>query len=107
MNIDFTPQETDWLNDQAKRQGLQPAEIIRRLVDESMPEKKEIQVVPAQTKPVLSAKSLAAIAFLEARIAEGLAADPETKRQAEEELEEFKRNMNANRAATGERLVYP
>jgi hypothetical protein len=30
-----------------------------------------------------------------------MAADPETKRQAEEELEEFKRNMKANHAATG------
>lgn len=26
---------------------------------------------------------------------------------AEEELEEFKSNMNTNRVATGERLVYP
>jgi len=28
------------------------------------------------------------------------------KEQADRELEEFKRNMNANRAATGEELVY-
>ena len=62
---------------------------------------------PDEAKPVIDTKNAAAIAFLDARIAEGIAADPETRRQAEEELEEFKRNMNANRAATGERLIYP
>jgi hypothetical protein len=62
---------------------------------------------PNEPKPVIDAKTAAAVAFLDSRIAEGIAADPDTKRQAEEELEEFKRNMNANRAATGERLVYP
>ena len=57
--------------------------------------------------PALDDKAKAAIAWLDARIAEGMNADPETKRHAEEELAEFKHNMNANRAATGERLVYP
>ena|SRR5579859_3801784 len=34
-------------------------------------------------------------------------AGEQAKRQAGQELEKFKRNMSANRTATGERLVYP
>ena len=33
--------------------------------------------------------------------------DPEEIRRAEEDLAELKRNLNANRAATGERLPFP
>ncbi len=93
----------------------QPSKIFRGTIDEVLRHRDEIpaeaqvelRVWQEEPKPVLDEKTKAAIAFLEARIAEGLAADPDTKRQAEEELAEFKRNMNANRAATGERPVYP
>ena len=60
-----------------------------------------------KAKQVIDARTAAAIAFLDARIEEGIAADPDTRHRAEEELEEFKRNMNANRAATGDHPVYP
>ena len=33
--------------------------------------------------------------------------DPEQLRAAEKELEEFKKAMNENRTATGERILYP
>ena len=33
--------------------------------------------------------------------------DPEQLRAAAKELEEFKKAMNENRAATGERILYP
>ena len=33
--------------------------------------------------------------------------DPAQIQKAQEELDEFKRNINANRMATGERLSYP
>lgn len=33
--------------------------------------------------------------------------DPEELRRADEELEELKANLNANRAANGERLLFP
>ena len=79
---------------------LQPGDKIQVQID-AAPE-----CAPAPT-PALDDKARAAIAFLDARIAEGIAADADTRRQADEEVEEFKRNMNANRAATGERLVYP
>lgn len=46
------------------------------------------------------------IALLESWIAQA-PTDPEAIREAEEDLNEFKRNMNANRTITGERLPYP
>ena len=106
LHIDFTPQEIAWLNAQAQREGLPPAEIIKRLIDA------QVATTPAPLAPVrpasaLTAEQEAAIALLDSWIAEGMAAGPEEIRQAEEELEEFKRNMNANRAATGDHPVYP
>ncbi len=107
LNIDFTPQESAWLNAQAQQQGVPPAEIIRQLVDERIPGMNGTHAGPTETKPVISAKSAAAIAYLDVRIAEGENATPEEVRQATEEFEELKRNLNANRAATGERRVFP
>ena len=98
LNINFTPQEEAWIHAEAVQQGLHPAEVVRKLVDERL---------PGYAAPVIDAQSAAAIALLDSWIAEGVAANPDTRREAERELEEFKRNMNANRAATGERLVYP
>jgi hypothetical protein len=57
--------------------------------------------------PVLDEKAEAALDLLDGWIAEGRAADEKTRLEADRELGEFKRNMNANRAATGERPVYP
>jgi hypothetical protein len=36
LNIEFTPQEEAWLNAQALRQGLPPAEIIKKMIDEKL-----------------------------------------------------------------------
>lgn len=82
---------------------LKPGDKIQVHLDADL----ETKIMPDEPKPVLDAKTVAAIAFLDARIAEGQAADPDTKRQAEEDLAEFKRNMNANRAAAGEGAVFP
>ena len=106
LNIDFTPLEEAWLTAQAAQQGLPPAEIIKRLIDAQLPATTP-QEASAQPGVAIDAKSAAAIALLDSWIAEGTAADAETRRHAEQQLEEFKGNMNANRAATGERLVYP
>ena len=70
-------------------------------------EAEEATSVIEQAKPVLGAKNAAAIAYFERRLKEEATDDPEELRNAEEELAEFKRNMNANREATGERLVFP
>lgn len=104
LNIDFTPQETAWLNTQAQQQGLPPAEIVKQLVEA------QVAATPTISAPVrtaLTAEQEAAIVLLTSYLETEATDDPEEIRKAEEELEEFKRNMNANRVATGERLVYP
>ncbi|MBR8832973.1 MAG: hypothetical protein DSM106950_02735 [Stigonema ocellatum SAG 48.90 = DSM 106950] len=67
----------------------------------------EEELAPSQPIPALDEKAKAAIALLDTWIAEGKAADEKTQKEADQQVEEFKRNMNANRAATGERPVYP
>jgi len=52
------------------------------------------------------ARSAAAIAFLDRKLKEDATEDPEEIRKSEEEFEEIKRNLNANRDATGERRVF-
>ncbi len=47
------------------------------------------------------------LALLEAWTREDATDDPERLRVARKELDEFKRAMNENRAATGERILYP
>ena len=47
------------------------------------------------------------LALLEAWAREDATDDPEKLRAARKELDEFKRAMNENRAATGERILYP
>ena len=61
----------------------------------------------SESAPALDAKAKAALALLDSWIAEGEAADEQTRQEATQEVEEFKRNMNANRATTEERLIYP
>jgi hypothetical protein len=72
-----------------------------------MPDLNDTLTVPEETARVISAKSAAAIAFLKRKLEEEATDDPVKIRMAEENLAEFKRNMNANREATGERIVYP
>lgn len=45
--------------------------------------------------------------LLEAWAREDATDDPEKLRAAQKELDEFKRAMNENRAACGERILYP
>ena len=47
------------------------------------------------------------LALLEAWAREDATNDPEKLRAARKDLDEFKRAMNENRAATGERILYP
>ncbi len=105
LNIDFSAQETAWINAQAQQQGLSPEEIVRRLVDAHLRDMST--TAPTQQAPVLNAEQQAAIDLLNSYLETEATDDPEEIRKAEEELAEFKRNLNANRAATGERLLFP
>ncbi len=107
LTIDFTPQEEAWLYAEAAQQGVAPAEIVKRLVDERLPFNNNQGAPTPPASPVIDAEGAAAIALLNSYLEAESTADPEEIRRAEEELADFKRNMNANREATGERLVYP
>jgi hypothetical protein len=125
LTIDVTPQEEAWLAAQAKQQGVPTAEIVKRLIDAQLPsvaleeasENEGEEIDPTQALFAqwakedatlgLDAKTVAAIAYLDARIEEGKNATPDERQLADLEVEELKRNLNANRADLGERLVSP
>ncbi len=60
-----------------------------------------------EAKPVIDAENAAAIALLKSWIEEAATDNPEEIRKSEEEYDELKRNLNANRALTGEMPVFP
>lgn len=97
LTIDLTLAEEARLVAAARRAGLAAAEVARKLVTEHLP----------PTEGEGDARNAASIALLQSWLAEDATDDPDEIRRAEEELAEFKRNMNANRSATGERLLYP
>jgi len=70
------------------RERLKPGQVI----DIDMPDE------PAENDPTLS--------WLQARIASA-PTDQEQVREAEEDLRDLMRNMNANRKVTGERIPFP
>lgn len=68
------------------------------------------ETVPAQPTPQAVPRRLidyATIALLEEWMVEDATDDPELIRLAEEELHEFKKALNENRAVCGERLLFP
>jgi hypothetical protein len=104
VTIELTPQQGEHLQQTAQAEGLDLATLVQRLVTEHVPTTPASP--PDSSSSTISEKNKAAIAMLQSWIAEGLTADPEEVRQAEAEVEELKRNLNANRAATGERPVF-
>ena len=39
LTIEFNPREEAWLAERAAQQGVAPAEIVKRLVDEHLPQR--------------------------------------------------------------------
>jgi hypothetical protein len=102
LQIDLTPQTEAWLTAEARQYGLLPEDVVRRVIEE-----RACAFTPANhSAPSIDAENAAAIAFLDRKLKEDATDDPEDIRKAEEELQELKRNLNANRVATGERLVF-
>ena len=77
-----------------------------RLIDLAL-EDEEAAAGTDKARPVIDAENAAAIALLEFWLQEDATDDPEEIRKSEEEYNELKSNLNANRAATGERLIFP
>ena len=73
------------------------------------------QTATAEPSPVVLAGAQLAIGtidtetleLLEAWAREDATDDPDKLREAQKELDEFKKAMNENRAASGERILYP
>ena len=105
LTIELNPQEEAWIAAQAAHQSLPPADIVKRLIGARLP----LTSASAAATPTttIDSENTAAIALLNYYLETEATDDPEEIRKAEEELAEFKDNMNANRAATGERLVFP
>lgn len=102
LQVDFTPQTEDWINTQARQRGLRPADLVRSVIEESA----ATMSAPSPADDVDSHQD-ATIALLQSWIAEDFTDDPEEIRQAEQDLMEFKRNMNAPRKEAGARLLFP
>ncbi len=96
LTIDLTPAEEERLAAAARRAGTDPVDVMRKLVTEYLP--------PAEREEEPQGT---AAALLRGWLRDEATDDPVQIQKAQEELNEFKRNINANRAATGERLPYP
>ncbi len=98
LTLDFSQQEEERLTAAARQQGVDPAELARQLVTENLP--------PLPIEEVDS-QNAAAISLLQSWLHDEKTDDQVLIHRAEEELEEFKQRLNANRAETGERLLFP
>ncbi len=99
VTLELTPIEEARLAEKSRQTGLPPAEAIHSVLAEHLP------FAPTETAPLRPRGTAAAL--LRRWLEEDATDDPEVIRQAEENLAELKRNLNANRAATGERLTFP
>jgi hypothetical protein len=92
LTIKLTPDEEARLSVVAKQSGLDVAECARRLLIDHIP-----PIPPGQ----------ATLELLRAWREEEATGDPEEIRAAEEELQELKDALDANRAAVGARPLFP
>jgi aryl-alcohol dehydrogenase-like predicted oxidoreductase len=87
------------LEEEAQKAGLTPAQLAAEFVTRNL-----APAIDAEKQKQLNDPS---IALLQRWLAESETADPEEIRQAEEDLREFKRNLNAPRKQAGARLLFP
>ena len=95
LTIHLTAAEEARLETAARREGLDPAELARKLVIERLP-----STIPDEEED----PTLALFAQWDR---EDAAMTPEEIEEAKREAEEFKRNINAERARAGARIMYP
>lgn len=101
VTLELTSTEEARLAEASRRTGLPPAEAIHSVLAEHLP------FAPTETALLPLRPRGTAAALLRRWMEEDATDDPEVIRRAEEDLAELKRNLNANRAATGERLPFP
>lgn len=113
LTIELSPAEASRLTAQAAEGGVDLEQMIHDLVVQQLPEKAEVPSISpgfstrSDAHTMLTHRNAAAIALLRSWIEQDATEDPDEILRANEDLEELKRNLNANRGATGERLVFP
>jgi hypothetical protein len=94
----------------AQQDTRQPSRIYRGTVDEVFSHRNEIPpgaTVELKVFEETPKEETATMALVRSWLAEDATDDPEEICAAEEELREFKRNMNLPRKEAGARLLYP
>jgi hypothetical protein len=94
ITLDLPPETETLLKQEAARQGLDASAFVQRLVE-------------AGLHPSRTAKQQAALDYFAKLRAEYDSATPQEREAAQQELETFKANMNANRKVEGRPPVYP
>lgn len=84
-----------------------PSKVFRGTLDEVLRHRHEIPKVSVVELRVFEPELTPTMAIMKAWLEEDATDDPMALRVAEEELREFKRNMNLPRKETGARLLYP
>jgi hypothetical protein len=92
LTLKLTPEEEARLAEAARQKGVDPSEWVRDLLKQSLP----------PPRPGDATRAL-----LSSWREEDETSDPEAVETAERELEEFKREMDAERSRAGARLLYP
>jgi len=94
LHIDFGPKVETKLLAIARQNGIASSEVVKKIVTGDLP-----RLVPENE---VSGRNAAAIMLLRSWRNEDATDNPDEIRQAEEELAEFKRNINTNRAESGD-----
>jgi hypothetical protein len=96
LSIELEPDEEARLAAAARREGLEPAELVRKLMIEHLP-----PVTPTEED---EDPTLALFAQWDREDAQMTPAEVEAARR---EFEEFKQNIDAERRRAGARIIYP
>ena len=106
LTIELTPEQEAKLAAAARRQKIAPQAVIQKLVT-LLPPAEPISRDQPQFTSSVDPENDASIALLNSWLAEDATDDPSAIKAAEEDLAEFKRNMNAPRKEAGARLLFP
>jgi predicted DNA-binding protein len=91
LMIDLSPEVQTRLQQEATRRGINKEEYARQLIETHLPD----------------AEGTALSNLMQSWIEEDATDDPEELERREAEWQELKDNLNAHRAATGQRLLFP
>ena len=105
MSLDLNPTLEAEIRQRAAAEGVTTSQLIDRLLHSSSV--KQESAAPKSEIHSVDPANDASIALLQAWLEEDVTDDPEEVRKAEEELADFKRNMNLPRKEAGARIHYP